>query len=279
MPLVSIIVPCYNQGHYLPETLDSVIAQTYTNWECVIVNDGSSDETENVAKKYCGKDSRFVYMYQDNKGLAEARNSGIRHSQGSYILPLDSDDKIHATYCEKAIAYFELHPEVKLVYCRARRFGEVNCEWQLPPYNYNSIIWENCIFCSAFFRRDDYNKTKGYNSNMKYGWEDWDFWLSLLDEDSIVHRIGEELFFYRIKKKSMVTELQPHCREMCEMIYRNHRDKYESVCEQVVWFHFQAEQHSNIYYQRYMEVCSSHAYRLGKFILRPFSWVRRRLRK
>ena len=76
-PLVSIIVPCYNQAQYLPETLDSVLAQTYPYWECIIVNDGSPDNTEEIAKHYCEKDSRFKYVYKENGGLSSARNVSL----------------------------------------------------------------------------------------------------------------------------------------------------------------------------------------------------------
>ena len=175
---VSIIVPCYKQAEYLPETLDSVLAQTYQNWECVIVNDGSPDNTEVIARKYLDKDARFRYVWQENKGLASARNTGISNSDGEFILPLDSDDIILPTYIEKAVNHFAMNPETKLVYCKAEFFGRINQKWDLKKYNYDSLIWNNCIFCSAVYRRCDYDATQGYNPNMINGFEDWDLWLS-----------------------------------------------------------------------------------------------------
>ena len=79
--LVSIIVPCYNQAHFLDEALQSVLSQTYTNWECIIVNDGSPDNTENIAEKWLAVDSRFKYIKKDNGGLSSARNIGIKMSK------------------------------------------------------------------------------------------------------------------------------------------------------------------------------------------------------
>ena len=134
--LVSIIVPCYKQAHLLPETLDSVLKQTYRNWECVIVNDGSPDNTSEVANQYIMKDKRFVLLEQENQGLAMARNNGIKKSQGQYILPLDSDDLIEPSYIEKAIDYFEKNPNTKLVYCKADRFDQKREFWNLPDYKY-----------------------------------------------------------------------------------------------------------------------------------------------
>ena len=78
--LVSIIIPCYNLSQYLPETLDSVLAQTYQSWECIIINDGSIDNTEKITKLYVDKDKRFKYIYQNNQGVSSARNNGIRNS-------------------------------------------------------------------------------------------------------------------------------------------------------------------------------------------------------
>ena len=94
-PLISVIVPCYNQAQYLDECLQPVLDQTYTDWECIIVNDGSPDHTEEVAKKWLEKDNRFRYIYKENGGLSSARNAGIREAKGEWIQFLDSDDKIN----------------------------------------------------------------------------------------------------------------------------------------------------------------------------------------
>ena len=85
--LVSVIIPCYNQGCYLSEALDSVMRQTYPNWECIIINDGSKDQTDAVAKEYCQKDSRIRYISQENSGVIAARNRAVSESSGEFILP------------------------------------------------------------------------------------------------------------------------------------------------------------------------------------------------
>lgn len=94
-PLISVIVPCYNQAQYLDECLQSVLDQTYTDWECIIVNDGSPDHTEEVAKKWLEKDPRFRYIDKENGGLSSARNAGLKEAKGEWIQFLDSDDKIN----------------------------------------------------------------------------------------------------------------------------------------------------------------------------------------
>lgn len=268
-PVISVIVPCYNQGKYLAETLNSIIKQTFTNWECIIVNDGSSDCTTETANSFCVKDSRFHYIEQQNQGLALARNNGIKASVGKYILPLDADDLIDLTYIEKAIKHFQEHPDTSIVYCRAQLFGAVNQDWDLPQYNYESFIWMNCIFCSAVFKRADYDKTIGYNPNMIYGFEDWDLWLSILSKDSTVYQIDEPLFFYRKKSQSMTTTTHEQMRELYSIIYNNHKEIYEPYCNHLIEYKnasllLEEEAHNAI-----IKVKASKSYRLGYFILHP----------
>lgn len=278
---VSIIVPCYNQAEYLSETLDSVLAQTCSNWECVIVDDGSNDNSREISQKYVNKDCRFKYIYQENQGPSVARNNGIRHSDGYYILPLDADDLIADTYVEKALGVFERMPDVKLVYCQAKMFGECNEFWYLPEYEYKRIIWENIIFCTAMFSRHDFDKVGGYDPNMSEGLEDWDFWLSFLTPDDKVFRINEILFFYRIKSLSRNGKAINVEQNLCRKIFHNHTEIYTPYLQDIVFYKRQLLNEHNkmnkIMYERESQIRSSKAYRLGKFLLKPFSFIKNHL--
>lgn len=270
-PKVSVIIPCFNQGDYLAEALDSVMKQTFTDWECIIINDGSTDSTKDVADKYCQKDSRFIYIEQSNQGPSIARNTGILSSHGEFILPLDADDLIAPSYLSMAMDYFANHPETQIVYCKAKLFGAIEQEWDLPKYEYDSFIWLNSIFCTAFFRRSDYDKTSGYNPNMVYGFEDWDFWLSMLNKDSIVYQIDETLFFYRQKNKSRATTSHEQMRNLYTTIYNNHKEIYEPYCQHIIEYRnasllLEIEAHNSI-----LKVKDSMSYRLGYAILHPIN--------
>lgn len=266
---ISIIVPCYKQAEFLSETLDSVLSQTYVNWECIIVNDGSPDNTEAIAKQYLEKDTRFKYISKINEGLAIARNTGISHSNGEFILPLDADDMIASRYLEKAIERFTMYPETKLVYCKADKFGILNEPWNLEEYTYDRLIWNNCIFCTALFRRVDFDKTDGYNPNMISGLEDWDFWLSFIDRNDIVYRIDEVLFHYRIKEMSMSTELSGEKNEaMLIQLCINHPDIYEPYKQRVLVYHNQIQELKELN-QSLEKSTNSRAYLLGKSLLKP----------
>jgi len=279
---VSIITPCYNQGKYLAETLDSVLAQTWSDWECIVVNDGSSDNTDEVAKQYLRKDNRIKYINQENQGLSMARNNAIIQSDGEFLLPLDSDDIIAPTYLEKAVDAFNKSSEVKLVYCKAEFFGKRKGLWKLEEYDYEKFIWKNCIFCSSVYRRNDFNKTNGYNPNMKYGFEDWDFYLSLLGKEDKVIRLDEVLFYYRKKEKKSVAiktdALDIHKEEALVQLYHNHEEIYAPYLpqcqERVVLYHDDSPEKLR---EELRQIRSSYSYRLGKFLLKPFSLVRKML--
>ncbi len=106
-PLVSIIIPTFNRAHLIGETLDSVLAQTYTNWECIVVDDGSTDETNKLLATYCEKDARFQYPHRPNdrpKGANACRNYGFELSKGEYIQYLDSDDLISQNKIKAQVA-------------------------------------------------------------------------------------------------------------------------------------------------------------------------------
>lgn len=204
-PVVSIIVPCYNQAQYLDECLQSVFDQTYQNWECIIVNDGSPDETEKIATAWQIKDSRFVYLFKENGGVSSARNLGIENAKGEYILPLDADDKISNEYLKLGVAAFENGHELTIVYCNAEKFGKVSGVWILPEYSLERLTLENMIFCSGIFKKEDWRKVGGYDENLIYGSEDWEFWIALLKNGGRVEKLNHLGFYYRIKEESRTT--------------------------------------------------------------------------
>lgn len=204
--LISVIMPCYNQAQYLPDALQSVLSQTYEHWECMIVDDGSTDETEQVAREWLLRDPRFRYHKLTNSGVSAARNFGISKAKGEFILPLDGDDKIHSEYLERAVAVFNADPQVRLVYCKLEYFG-LKSDWVLPPYNYKDLLIENMIFCTALMRKDDIVAMGGYDEEMTHGFEDWEFYINFLNSDAKVHCIDKVLFYYRLKEHSRDADL------------------------------------------------------------------------
>lgn len=202
MPKISIIIPCYNLGQYLGETIDSVLNQTFDDYEIIIVDDGSSDE-ETLNQLNSLSHPKIKVFHTPNQGLAKARNTGIKEAKGKYILPLDADDKIAPTYLEKAYKILEEDENIGIVYCLAEFFDKENGKWDLPEFSLAEMVLNNLIFCSAFFRKSDWEAVGGYKKTMKYGWEDYEFWLSIIELERKVFRIPEYLFFYRQRSDSM----------------------------------------------------------------------------
>ena len=218
MTQISIIVPCYNQAQYLGECLESVLNQNFQEWECIIVNDGSTDNTDEIASIWIQKDNRFKYIHKQNGGLSSARNAGIEIAVGEFILPLDADDKISANYCKFALAEFQKDDNLKVVYCKAEKFGTQSGLWILQDFSLENLAISNVIFCSALFKKLDWKLVGGYDVNMIYGYEDWDLWISILKNGGKVKKIDEIGFFYRVKSDSMVKSLTDEKKEMMQKI-------------------------------------------------------------
>lgn len=194
---ITVIVPCYNYGKYITETLDSLKTSTYQDFHCIIVNDGSTDDSEEIIKNAIAGDNRFEYFRIDNHGVGYARNYGIRKSDSKYILCLDSDDKISPTYIENGIKYLNKNDDVTLYYGNAQMFFDdgTSSDWYLPEFNYSRLLLSNQIYCSFIYRRSDYNRCGGYDEVM-HGYEDWEFLVRLLDGKK-VYRTDDVVFYYR----------------------------------------------------------------------------------
>jgi len=194
--MVSVIVPCYNYGWVLAETLDSLIAQTYQDWECLVVDDGSTDNTREVVEAYRARDSRFRYIHQENAWMSAARNNGLRQAIGQYVQFLDADDLLAPRKLEIQVALLEARPELDIVYGNVRYF------WHGKPRELSrsldmkhretdwmdlmsgsglvaieSFVKNNQLVINAPLLRMDLVRRVGYfDEELRYG-EDWEYWL------------------------------------------------------------------------------------------------------
>ena len=229
-PQISIIVPCYNQAQYLDECLQSVLDQTHQNWECIVVNDGSPDNTAEIAQQWLPKDQRFKYIYKSNGGLSSARNAGIEQARGAFILPLDADDKIDIDYIKLALIEFKKNPELKVVYCQAEKFGIEEGKWILPKFSIDLLSLKNIIFSSGIYKKSDWVTIGGYDKRLLHGLEDWEFWIALLKNNAKVSRIEYVGFYYRIKAISMAQNITDGQRQQSEYyILRKHIDFFAKM--------------------------------------------------
>jgi glycosyltransferase involved in cell wall biosynthesis len=197
---VSVIIPCYNHGQFLEETIQSVLNSDYKSIEIIIVDDGSTDGSSEVALNLAFQNpDQINVIMQENQGPSAARNRGIESSTGPYILCLDGDDRIGPTYISNAVQILDAQEDVKVVYCHAEKFGEKTGPWNLKPFSRSALALDNMIFISAMFRKEDWQAIGGFDPRFTKGWEDWEFWINLLKSGGKVIKLPEIGFYYRIR--------------------------------------------------------------------------------
>ncbi|RHX91221.1 glycosyl transferase [Leptospira yasudae] len=240
--LVSVIIPCYNYGEYIDQAVQSVLDQTYKNCEIVIVNDGSDDERTLASFEKYKEREGFIVKSISRSGPSVARNIGIGLANGEFILPLDSDDKIHKDYISDALAVFAKKPSLGIVYCEAEFFGAMHGKWNLPNYRFPDILLDNCIFVSALFRKSDWEEVGGFNENMKNEWEDYDFWLKLIERGRDVYRIPKVLFYYRRGHVSRSSRSIEMFLPLYLQIFENHKQLYLDNIQTLFMRHLQVKE-------------------------------------
>jgi len=199
MPKVSVIIPCYNYARYLPESVGSVMAQTFRDFEVIIVNDGSTDDTREVALRFAdtfGADAVRL-VDQENMGLPTARNNGIKVSRGEYFLPLDADDMIKPGFIEKAVEAMESGPALSVVYTQSEIFGAESGIYYHKGFKLRSLLMHEGPCCTALIRKSAWVEAGGYNPYMSKGFEDWEFYLNLFERGCKGMLIPEPLFMWR----------------------------------------------------------------------------------
>lgn len=276
-PLVSIIVPCYNQEEFIGDALQSVYDQSYTNWECIVMDDGSTDSSKKIVQQWVIKDTRFHYHHKTNGGVSETRNHAIQYAGGEFILPLDGDDMLAKDYLQKAIEIFSNDPDTKLVYCDPIMFGAKNGVVNSRDYSFKMLLMDNTIPCTGIFRKVDFEQTKGYNTNMIYGLEDWDFWVSFLNKEDIVVKLKENLVYYRIKELSrstIIKEQEDKNEAMLLQIFINNENKYLKYFNPI-----RNKIEADFYKEESSKLLDSMEYAVGKTICFPIALIKKVWRK
>lgn len=212
--LITIIVPCFNQGRFLNETLQSIYEQTYTNWECLIIDDGSIDNSTEIAKQWQDKDNRFIYLYQENKGVSAARNKALKLAKGEWIQFLDADDFLEPNKIEFSLKTYNKDPNINFIVTNFRHFTintnkttEPFCQLKEEVFSLESLIyrWNDSfslpIHCVLFKRELIENV---FFPETLTAQEDWFFWVSVFKKNPICYFIDKPLVLYRTHKESRI---------------------------------------------------------------------------
>lgn len=209
MPKISIIVPVYNTERYLSECLDSILLQTFMDYEVICINDGSTDNSAKILEKYKKSDKRIKIITQKNSGVVLARNNAIKEAKGEFIYILDSDDIIEETTLEKSYKAITAG-KGDIITCRVFNFGENSGgELRFPVPNKRNMATGGCLVNAALFRKELFDKLGGFDSTFAKGIEDYDFYLNACyRQNAKFYRIPEILFFYRKKPITESRQLQ-----------------------------------------------------------------------
>lgn len=225
-PLVSIIVPIYNQEKHLRQCLDSVAVQVFPNWECIVVDDGSKEPAfiDHISKKMLGR--KGTVIHQENKGLPVARNNGIAASSGKFLLCLDADDYLHPAFLSKTVKVLQEENNVDVVYCWTQYFGQRNDIFKPSNIKLFWLLQRNLISVTSLFKKRMWADIGDFDESMTKGHEDWEFWIRARLAGYRFQCIPVPLFNYRISPGSMVEKVTKQRVETIRYIRHKHAQTY-----------------------------------------------------
>ena len=275
---VSIVISCYNQGATLLEALASVEqVQNENVTDVIIVDDGSSETETTKILDELAKTGRCV-VSQSHRGLAAARNAGIRSAKGEFILSLDSDNRLRDVYLNEGVSLLRRNPSAGVIYSDAEYFGEKSGRSEIPEFDLLSLIRGNFIDACALFRKKLWEDVGGYDERMPWtGWEDWDFWLRAAYYGASFVHLPKVGFDYRVRNDSVRVKVHEHASDLVHYIF----GKPELACYRLVR---QMDEQAHLLRTgiRSMEdlvecVQCSRSYRLGHGLLAPARLLRKLL--
>lgn len=203
IPLISVIVPCYNHGKYIDEALYSIEASECDYaYEIIIIDDGSTDEGTINRLKELDKLQKYTIILQKNQKVSAARNNAIAVAKGKYILPVDADNRIRKDFIQKATLVLENNNIIDIVYSHGMLFGEEEGIKYQRSFNLQALMLDNYIDTCALFKKEVWENVEGYDESMKNGYEDWEFWLHAAFKGFNFYHIDEILFDYRMLSTS-----------------------------------------------------------------------------
>jgi glycosyltransferase involved in cell wall biosynthesis len=270
-PLISIVIPCYNDLKFIEQSVQSALNQTYENIEVILVDDGSDSATKTVLKRI--EPTISTLITQDNQGQSVARNVGIRAAKGEYILVLDSDDFFEPTFCEKALPFFFKKTDIKIVTCQANLLFDNGFSTLSIPRGgtISDFMYFNEAFGSTIFKKSDWEKVNGYDEIMRKGFEDWEFYIRVVKDGGCVFVLQEVLFNYRKRNDSTTKRANTIKYELLYYIYTKHQELYKNHFDTFVknlLLKTEREEIEKIKNTQRLE------FLIGKRILQPFRWFK-----
>jgi glycosyltransferase involved in cell wall biosynthesis len=233
-PLISVVIPCFNDGLFLPETLAHLKKQTFTEFEIIVVNDGSTDPfTLDILQKISADGIKV--LHKENGRMSSARNHGVQHAKGRLIVALDADDYFHPDFFKKAIDVLEQDERIAVVTSYIQLFGAYKKVSKPRGGDENNFLFSNQCPACAMVRKSCWDEVGGYDEEMIWGYEDWEFYIRITQKKWTVYVIPEKLFYYRQTKKSThKNDTLPNREKIISYIVEKHKDWYTSKLKELI---------------------------------------------
>jgi len=237
-PKVSVLIPCYNLGRYLDETVDSALAQTLGDFEVIIVDDGSTDPfTIELLADYRRPKTRVFAT--ENRGAGSARNLAIENAAGEYLCALDADDLLDPSYLERTAGALDAYPSLDFISSWVRMFGDEDRVWKQERCDLPALLAECTVCTAALVRKSAVLAVGGYCCHRECS-EDWDLWISLVEHGFRGMILPEALFRYRRRhgsKSALWEQADANTRRLVHLVERHKASYQEHLLEVLLWKH------------------------------------------
>jgi hypothetical protein len=270
-PLITFVIPCYNDWQYVEEAVNSALAQSYHPIEIIVVDDGSNEKTKAVLSRIEPKINQLIT--QENQGQSVARNVGIKAAIGEFIMTLDSDDFFEPSFCDKAIDIILENEKVKIVSCYAHLLFENGTKsvFETVGGELGDFLLKNNALGSALFKKEDWLFCGGYDEIMNQGLEDWEFYIRLLKEGGKAEIIPEPLYTYRKRENTTTAKAESLKYQLLNYIYLKHQDLYKENFElfaKHILYRLEREEIEKLKNTQRLE------FRIGNAILFPIRYIK-----
>lgn len=261
-PLVSFIIPYYNAGETIQETIDSIFNQSYRHFDVWIVNDGSTDRDSIEKLKDFEGNEQIHILHQENAGPSVARNNAIKQSNSEYIFTIDADNLVDGDVIEKAIQYIEKH-KVDAVHGNHTYFGEKSGFQKNSKFNLRQSLMYNSIDTCALIKSEIFNHNVEYDPFLsKLGLEDWEFWINVYSKGFILDYMNINFQKVRVSNSSRTYQVaNKNINEIKAYVYKKHANLL-------------AQEFESLYYENKM-LRETPDYRLGHILLKPYRILKR----
>lgn len=232
---ISVIIPCYNDGKYIQETINKLKEQTYAAHEIIVVNDGSTDAYTLEVLKALENDPLARVLHKENGRMSAARNYGVKHAKGNVIVTLDADDYFDNSFFQKGITILQNEPNTGVVNSYIQYFGNKTDKSRPRGGNAFNFLFSNQSSACAMIRRAAWDQVGGYDESMTLGYEDWEFYIRITKAHWQVHLIPEYLLFYRQTDKSTLkNQTHPNRQKIIAYILEKHKDWYATCLTELI---------------------------------------------